>query len=155
MLKVIGLGNVLRGDDGIGPLVIEQLEGLKDESVQLIDAGSDPFTVLEHLIENEPLLIIDCAEMGMLPGSAQVFSIHDAKFRESASSISLHGYGFSEVYRMAAEIGPIAPCKIIGVQPKCIDYNNGLSEEVSGCIAKIIDMINQEKNSYVQKNINN
>lgn len=153
MLKVIGLGNVLRGDDGIGPMVIEQLEELGDESIQLIDAGADPFTLLEHLIESDPLLIIDCAEMGMLPGSTHLFSIYDAKFRESANSISLHGFSFADVYRMAAEIGVLAPCKIIGVQPKNIGFCDKLSDEVKASIPTILKMINQEKNSYVPENI--
>ena len=64
MLKVIGLGNILRGDDGIGPAIIQNLEQSGNSfQIRPIDAGSDAFTVLDHLLGSEPVLIIDCARM--------------------------------------------------------------------------------------------
>ena len=64
MLKVISLGNSLRGDDGIGPHIIENLATRGDQDhYELCDAGSDPFDILEKLLQPEPVLVIDCARI--------------------------------------------------------------------------------------------
>ena len=149
MLKVIGLGNILRGDDGIGPLVLEKLGEQADPSLQLIDAGSDAFILLEHLIGTYPLLVVDCAQLNKQPGSICMFNVSDARLRENIASVSLHNFGFAGILRLAREIGPVASCKIIGVQPKTIAFNEQLSDEVRASIPKIIELINQEMKSYV------
>ena len=151
MLKVIGLGNLLRGDDGIGPLVIEKLLKLKSIPAKLIDAGSDAFTILDHLSGTDPLLIIDCARMDKEPGEICTFNISEANIGYIDKTVSLHGFGFGEVYQMAREIGPVAPCKIIGVQPKEISFNAQVSDEVKKSIPKIIELVNKEAKN-AQKN---
>ena len=149
MLKVIGIGNALRGDDAIGPLVIEKLTGDKDSlPVILIDAGSDAFTMLEHLMESDPLLIIDCAKMGKKPGEIKMFNVDEASIAQAAKVISLHGFGFGDVYRMAKGMGEVAPCKIIGVEPKSIAFDTNLSDEVKNSIPKILNLINEEAHNY-------
>jgi hydrogenase maturation protease len=144
MLKVIGIGNMLRGDDAVGPMVIEELLKCKDLPATLIDAGSDAFTVLEHLIGKDPLLIIDCAKMGKTPGDIVEFDISDGNIAYAEKAVSLHGFGFGDVYKMAKEIGPVAPCKIIGVEPKEIAFDMQISEDVKNSIPKIINLVNKE-----------
>ena len=144
MLKVIGIGNMLRGDDAIGPLVIEELLKCKDLPATLIDAGSDAFTVLEHLIGKDPLLIIDCAKMGKEPGDICEFNISNANFSHVEKAVSLHGFGFGDVYKMAKGMGPVAPCKVIGIEPKEIAFDIEISEEVKKSIPKIINLVNKE-----------
>jgi hydrogenase maturation protease len=144
MLKVIGIGNALRGDDAIGPIIIEKLiEEKKDTPAVFIDAGSDAFTVLEHLLEKDPLLIIDCAKMGMDPGDIKLFDVDDASIKEVSKIVSLHGFGFADVYRMGKSIGDVAPCKIIGVEPKTVAFDIHLSDEVKKSIPEILKLIDQ------------
>ncbi len=149
MLKVIGIGNALRGDDAIGPLIIEELE--KDQNglpAKLIDAGADAFTVLEHLMEEDPLLIIDCAKMGLNPGQIKMFDVDEASIAHIEKVVSLHGFGFGDVYKMAKGMGGVAPCKIIGVEPKKVSFDTTLSEEVKMSIPKILNLINEEAHNY-------
>jgi hydrogenase maturation protease len=155
MLKVIGVGNILRGDDGIGPVVIEQLR--KEATilpVDLYDAGGDAFFILEHLVASEPVLIVDCAKMGEQPGTVKKMVVNATSLNYIENMISLHGFGFAEVYKLAKKIGPVASCSIIGVEPKSILFNTGLSEEVNNTIPKIISMVVEESKKYAQKNLN-
>ncbi|MCF6268798.1 MAG: hydrogenase maturation protease [Melioribacteraceae bacterium] len=153
MLKIIGLGNSLRGDDGIGPVIINQLADYNfadnADNVILINAESDIFIILEHIIEGEPILIIDCAKMGLTPGSVKKFEINKKTISTVDKFISLHGFGFGEIYNMALKMGSAAPCKIIGVEPKSIEFNSPLSDEVRNCIPQIINLVNEEVCSYV------
>jgi hydrogenase maturation protease len=149
VLKVIGLGNTLRGDDGIGPKIIELLNEKKYPApLFTVDAGADAFTVLEHLILKEPILIIDCAEMGKEPGEIVNFTLNDVTIQSIEKAVSLHSFGFGEVYQMAKSMGKIAKCNIIGVQPKQIEFNTGISSEVEASIPKIINWVIKEAKKY-------
>jgi hydrogenase maturation protease len=149
MLKVISLGNELRGDDSIGPAVVNELQSMElKEPVMLIDAGADAFTVLEHLIADDPILLIDCAHMGKQPGEVVKFKIDDSNIKSFEKSISLHGFSFGEVFKMAEQFGKIPDCTIIGVEPKTIEFGQKLSDEVKQSLPSIIKMVIEEAKQY-------
>ena len=141
MLKVIGLGNILKGDDGIGPVIIEELE--KSElsvPIQLCDAGSDAFTILDHLLGSEPVLIIDCARMGKDPGTVQKIKTEDIERIPADVGMSLHGYSLAEVWQIARSMGTPKDLSIIGVEPEKVQFNSDLSEVVKESIPIIIEI---------------
>jgi len=149
MLKVIGLGNLLRGDDSVGPVVVRELaESSHATNMQIVDAGADAFILLEHLLGEEAVLIVDCADMGLKPGQFIKFDVTEADFEQLSSNISLHGFSFAEVYQMARRMGRPAPCTIIGVQPKSIEFNSTMSFEVRQNIPQIIDAIVEEAKKH-------
>ena len=103
MLNVIGLGNFLKGDDAIGPVVIEKLsKSFEETDLNLIDAGADAISVLDYLIGKDPVVIIDCAKMGRKPGDVVEFDVNDANLSQVYNTFSLHGFSFGDVYKMAA-----------------------------------------------------
>ena len=149
MLNVIGLGNFLKGDDAIGPIVIEKLSNSFDETeLNLIDAGADAILVLDYLIGKDPVVIIDCAKMGKKPGEVVEFDVTEVNIGQVDNIFSLHGFSFGDVYKMATQMGPVAPCKIIAVEPKHINFNENLSNEVEASIPKIINMVTMEAKNY-------
>lgn len=149
MLNVIGLGNFLKGDDAIGPIVIEKLSNSFNETeLNLIDAGADAISVLDYLIGKDPVVIIDCAKMGREPGEVVEFDVTEANISLVYNTFSLHGFSFGDVYKMATQMGPVAPCKIIGVEPKHINFNENLSTEVKASIPKIINIVTMEAKNY-------
>lgn len=156
MVKIIALGNRLRGDDGIGPIVIEELKkkNLKNE-ITLLDAGSDAFAVLEHLMEEDPAIIIDCARMGKQPGEFVSMSIDSDKLRIAEKSISLHGFSLAEVIQLAQNTGDIAQGRIIGIEPEAIEFNTGLSLVLQNKLNKITNFVIEEANHYGEKNLDN
>ncbi len=155
MLKILGLGNVLRGDDGVGPKIISELQKkILPLPVNLIDVGSDAFTILEHLIDKDPVVIIDCAKMGKSPGEVARFKINKSNFKSVDSLISIHGFGFSDVFNMAESLGGAAECIIIGVEPKSVEVNTAFSEEVKNSFPLIIQMVIEEINKYAKNNSN-
>lgn len=155
MLKILGMGNLLRGDDAIGSIIISELEKkILPLPVELIDIGSDVFSLLQHLVNNDPMLIIDCAKMGKLPGQVIKFNIEDTDFKNKDEAITLHGFSFAEIYKMAGMLGRNAKTDIIGIEPGSLAFNNQLSKEVNQSIPLIIQMVIEEIKKYAQKNIN-
>lgn len=156
MLTVIGIGNVLRGDDGIGPHIISELQKQDvPNSIRLIDIGSDTFSIIEHLVNEDPVLVIDCAQMNKNPGDVFKFKVSEKNLSYVDNTISLHGFGFSELYKIAEKLNDNILCTIIGIQPKSLEFNTGLSDEIKKNIPYIKSMVIEEINNHVKKNINN
>ena len=152
MLIVIGLGNYLRGDDGIGPVIIQKLEEYhRSLQIKLVDAGSDAFTVLNYLLGSDPVLIIDCARMGEKPGTVQKIIPENTKFSTLDMGISLHGYHLAELWQIARSMGVKTRLSIIGIEPDAVEFNSGLSGAVEKSIPIILQMVEEEANQYAAK----
>ena len=116
--------------------------------------GSDAFSILEHLVASEPVLIVDCAKMGKAPGSVKKIVVNNDSLEYIDRMISLHGVGFAEVFQMAMAIGVESACTLVGVEPKAIEFNTGLSNEIRSAIPKIINLVGEEATKYAEKNLN-
>ncbi len=148
-LKIIALGNRLRGDDAIGPVLLDNIEmSAADTDLKLIDAGSDAFLVLEHLMEKDPVLILDCARMNRQPGTVMVFSAQDAEIRTTAENIVLHGFSLAEIIEMAGKLGQTAPLRIVGIEPESVDFNQPLSATLNKQLPFILNKVLEEAKNY-------
>ncbi len=70
---ILGIGNTLKGDDGAGPLVCEQLSG--KVCAEVIDAGTVPENYIQTIINKAPqnLLVIDAIDFGAPAGTISIF----------------------------------------------------------------------------------
>ncbi len=153
MVNVIALGNILRGDDGIGPLVLKRLQAHPAaKEMNLVDAGSDAFLILEYLNGTNANIVVDCANMGLSPGSVRRFRMDSNILSEVDAMISLHGFSFAEIYKMADNLGPIAPVTLIGIQPETLEFGQKLSPMVERAIPQILDLIIKEAQYYAKEN---
>ena len=154
MIRIIGLGNPMRNDDGIGPAVIQELlrNGFDDN---LIDYGIDAFSVLQNLLHDETIIIVDCADMGLAPGSIRTFSVDQARLNKIDRFVSLHGYRFAEIYNLARKMGANPRCIVVGVQPASLGFNDKLSPEVQKAVPRLLQIITRELKKYEQENSNN
>jgi hydrogenase maturation protease len=155
MLKVVALGNILRGDDGIGIVVLDELKKEEMPGIQLLDIGADAFSLLEHFMGSDPIIIIDCARMNKLPGEVVKFQIDQANLSRADDIVSLHGFSLAETYQMAQKMGDVAECHIIGIEPKIVDFNATISSVVKNSIPLIINMVKEEVQKYESKGHNN
>jgi hydrogenase maturation protease len=143
-IAIIGLGNYLRGDEGVGIHAVEKLRGMPwPDTVEIIDGGT-PGAALIHLIEDRRLVIlIDCADFGGKPGEIEVFD-PDRLRREEREEISLHAADLLTSLELARRVGRY-PQKaiIIGIQPKSISPGVSLSPELLGALDNIPDMVQE------------
>ena len=88
---VLGAGNVLMGDDGVGVHVVKamQEQGGLPEGIELIDAGTATLNVLGMLEGVEHLIIVDAVKSGAAPGTIYRFSPDDVT-EPSSRKVSLH-----------------------------------------------------------------
>jgi hydrogenase maturation protease len=156
MLKIISLGNELRSDDGIGPRIIEHIKDIKHPiPITFINAGADAFILLEHLVDSEPIILVDCARMGKEPGSVEKFKIGEANLKQANEMVSLHGFSLAEIVQLARNVGEIAPCTILGIEPETTELGEQLSEKVLESIPRVINLVSEEIEKYAKaQNIN-
>lgn len=151
-MQIIGIGNKLRGDDGIGPAMIEELrqDNEIDRLADLIDISSDAFSLLDILSANGAKWIIDCADMACQPGTVNYINIDRNSMEMMNSMISLHSLSFAEVYQLAKILNPALECYLIAVQPASIRFNSKLSKEVKKKIPYIRELIRKEMRQYAE-----
>ncbi len=143
---IIGLGNPLRGDDGIGPRVIEALNrrGLPP-GVQAVEEGAGGLELLELLEGQERAVIVDAALVGREAGQFVRFTPEEARLEEAADRLSFHSAGLAETLTLARALErPLPPLVIFGVQPARTDWEEGLSPAVEAALPALVEAIWRE-----------
>ena len=136
-ILILGLGNPLQGDDGIGCRVVQELEQrtLPDD-VEVMDGGT-PGIGLLNLFEGRGSAssIIDAAEMGRVPGEIVRFRPEDVVLTGSAERFSLHRSGVADALALAHELHLALPDIIVfGVQPAQAGWSDQLSPQVQAAV---------------------
>ncbi|RKX92256.1 MAG: hypothetical protein DRP59_05895 [Spirochaetes bacterium] len=137
---ILGVGNPLRRDDGIGITVVKKLQELKKAGtsplsrVVIIDGGTDGLGLMEFLKVYKNVILIDAVEMGLPPGTVKQFTPNEAVFKIKEDSLSTHGFGIAELITLSRELGIIPGITIIGVQPEDSGYGEGLSPAVNQAV---------------------
>ena len=137
---ILGLGNPLRGDDGLGPRVVEELErrGLP-AGVTVVDGGVGGLSLLRYLEEWERVLIVDVADVGREPGQFVRFSPGEARLAEGGSGFSVHDAGLAEAFALGRALGrQLAEVVIYGLQPESLGWHMGLSPAVEARMPALI-----------------
>ncbi len=100
---VIGLGNVLLGDDGFGPLVIERLSAGWDfpADVELIDAGTPGLGLVTYLYEREIVILVDAVSGGGPVGALRTYGGEDLRRLPPKPRVSPHDPAVQETLAIA------------------------------------------------------
>lgn len=142
-IVVLGLGNVLCGDDGFGPLVIERLLelGQYPENVKIMDGGVQGQALYWIVEEADRLLLVDAVDFGLDPGEMAQKWHSDIPIWLNARKISAHQQGFSEVLALAS-LKNILPYEIslVGIQPLNLEFGKKPSSIVFGKIDEAVDL---------------
>lgn len=132
---VLGLGNELLTDDGVGVHVVRMLQkGPTIEGVVIAEVGT-AILHAQHLLEQADYVIaVDAVKAGDKPGSVYCFDIDQAKLNIPAS---LHDLGIVGLLKLMPENArPVTT--ILGVEPDMIDYGMELSSAVQAAVPGVV-----------------
>ena len=145
---VIGVGNELMRDDGVGIAVVRELKKLNlPSNITLIEAGSNMLEILFSLKSKasvDVVVIVDAIDFKSEPGSILIVSPESSwEFTQSmVKAFDPHGLTVKDVLDMAGAIGiKLNKVYVIGCQPERISLGLGLSEKVKKAVGKIIETI--------------
>ncbi|MDF1527794.1 MAG: HyaD/HybD family hydrogenase maturation endopeptidase [Sedimenticola sp.] len=146
---VIGLGNVLLSDEGLGVRAIELLEQryILPESVEVIDGGTSAMDLLNPLSNNDHVIIADSVKTGAAPCTlVRLADEQVPKFFQT--KISPHQIGLSDLLALLTVQGQ-APKKItiIGMVPQSFATHIGLTEGVMAKMDEMVELLVDELRS--------
>ncbi len=143
-ILVVGMGNLIYRDDGVGVHVIEAMKKMDLPSyVELLDIGTSTLDLISFLNEVRKLIVIDAMKVGGIPGTLYRCGPEDL-LPKREEPVSLHDIGLLETLSMAKKKGLVIDVVLIGVEPKIFDWGMELSEEVKNQIPNIIEEVLKE-----------
>lgn len=142
-ITILGLGNLLLKDDGIGPRIIDELQkvGLPN-GINAVTGGGSFYQYWEILEGSQQVIVVDALKGGDHPGT--VYLLRPNEFvRENESVIFRHEYDFLTILDLMDSVGVSPEVIIVGVEPKEITYSLDLSPEIEKQIPAIIKLIRE------------
>ena len=146
-ILVLGLGNVLQGDDGVGVHIVRWLAGQAPMTgVTVLDGGTIGASLLVALEGVDALLVADAVESGQEAGQVTLFqgeAMDRLLARPRAGSV--HEAGLAELLDMARLLDCLPPRRaLLGIQPRTIAWGDALSPPLArslpeaGCRARLL-----------------
>jgi len=131
-IVLVGLGNILRSDDGVGVYLIQRLTG-KVNAVCL-DAGIALETYLGKIVKANPdtVLLVDAVHLGFAPGQSQVLT-EDEILQNGLTTHDLSPKFFIQYLK---EQTP-ADIYLLGIQPQRVDMGEEMSPEVTRALEEL------------------
>ena len=143
-IAVIGLGNLLLRDEGVGIHALRLLRKKHSNlSADLIEAGTAGFSLLDLMKKYTKVIFLDAVKMGKSAGSIGCYSADQVV--ASQKSFSLHEMGLAEVIKIGKGMGEdFKHVIILGIQPEDTSLGEDLSEVVQANIPKLISKVIKE-----------
>jgi len=147
MTLVIGCGNLLREDDGVGIRAVRLLKARKlPEGVRVVEAGCPGLGLLDLLAGSERAVIVDAVVSGAPPGTLHRFGPGVLPERNWLP-LSLHGVNLVDALALGRTAAPEqlpGSITIFGVEIARRGMGEGLSPEVEAALPELVEMILSE-----------
>lgn len=135
-VAIVGIGNILRGDDGLGPELIRMLKGSFPQKGRflLLDTGEAPENYLEKIVQYQPdtILLVDALDFAESPGSMTI--IDRSELQESG--LSTHN---ASIKLTMNYLNSRAKCDVLllGIQPANLEMGSSLSEPIKLALGRV------------------
>ena len=145
LVRILGLGNVLMGDDALGPWVIHRLEAtyVFPPEVEVVDVGTPGLDLVPYVAGPCGIIIVDTVHVkGAEPGTIRIFD-RDALVKFGPKPrLSPHDPGVTDAI-LAVEMAGEAPAfvTLVGVVPDSVKAGVGLTPPLQDAVARAADEI--------------
>ena len=155
-ILILGLGNPLQGDDGVGCHVAEELGGAPvtaplPDDIEVMDGGTPGVGLLNLIEGRKRVIIVDAAEMEIAPGQFRRFTPEEVTLTGSRERFSLHRSGVADALALAHELRIQLPeIVFFGVQPARVEWRDALSPQVQAAVPRVIEAVLNELNQRMK-----
>lgn len=144
VVYVLGLGNVLMGDDAFGPAVVHALEDAYTVSpeVELVDLGTPGLDMTPWLTDADRLIVVDTVHADRPPGTLCIYSKRDVMRQPPGPRVGPHDPGLRETLGTLELVGR-APrdVTVVGIVPQQTALGHPLSAAVQAAVPRAIDAV--------------
>ncbi len=142
-----GIGNVLLGDDGIGPYVVRILESRYDfgDNVALADLGTPALDLTHQIVGLHALILVDSVASNEPAGTLLLYRKEDILRETPAQRLDPHSPALSECLMTADMLGAMPEhVLLVGIAGKCYEPGQPMSAGVRESVGQAIDAILEE-----------
>ena len=139
---VLGVGNTLMSDDGVGVRLVERLQSLEPTlpGVEYLDAGTLSFVLLPRIQECSALLVLDAARLDEPPGAVRSFTGAAMDEFLRTARCSVHEVGIRDLLDLARLTGTLPAHRgFIGIQPGSTGWGEELSPAVAAALPRAVE----------------
>lgn len=145
-ILVLGLGNLLLSDDGVGPVLVEQLANTAENwngRVEFLDGGTQGLALLGQISGRQALIIVDALKMGAPAGTIHRLTLNELREVTPGRGNSGHEGNAGELLA-AAQLLDQLPERlfVVGVEPEKIATGIGLSARVQEALDDASSQVN-------------
>lgn len=140
MTAILGLGNLVHSDDGVGVHAIQQLQDdpRVPAGVVLLDGGTHGLGLLPHIAGFTHLLVLDAVDVGEPPGT--VVRFEGSALHGLPGKASVHQLGFADMMVALNLLGESPPeLVVLGVQPLSTEWSIELTAPVREALPALLD----------------
>jgi len=148
---VMGIGNTLLQDDGIGVHVTELFKSSREPepNLDVIDGGTIGLSLLPVVEDADAVIIVDASEIGESPGSMRIFRNQEIDQQLSGKRRSVHEVALYDLFSAAAIRGRSPQERVlIAIQPACTDWGLEPTPEVKASIPLACEAITSLTNRW-------
>jgi len=136
-LLFIGVGNVLKRDDGVGVVISRQIIERPAVRSLTVEVSIENYIGKINSLEPGVIVLVDCMELGANPGNYRLIALEDVEdITFNTHNISLGRLGDFFLY----------PTYVLGIQPRSVEFGDQLSPPVKDSANRILRLINQQNN---------
>lgn len=142
-IVVLGVGNILLTDEGLGVHVVEDLKANYNftPQISLIDGGTMGMELLTYMRGMKKILLVDAVNGGEAPGTIYEFP-HRELEQYFTDHISVHEVGMQDILRIRAiQENPLEDAIVIGVEPESLEVGFEPSESVQHALPEVKDRV--------------
>ena len=132
----IGIGNILKMDDGVGVYISRKVKNRESVSSLTVETSIENYIGKITSLNPDILVLIDCADIKSAAGTHKLLSLNQIQ------DITFNTHNIS--LRRLADFFPM-PVYILGIQPEKIDFGENISYLVKNVADKIIKQINKQE----------
>lgn len=144
-VRVIGLGNTLAGDDGVGIAAVRRLKTVAGLAAEVVEAERTGVDVLELLRGPEAVVLVDAVRGGRPPGAVLRLDVSATPLPPSLFPRSTHGLTAVDGVELGRALGVLPPVVIVyGVQIASLARGAGLSPAVAGALPALTARVARE-----------
>ena len=145
---VLGIGNLLLGDDAVGLRMLEELQQEADDwapGVEFVDGGTQGIALLGVMSDRPWMVLLDAVSHVGAPGTVYVMNGAEALTLHFLTAGTAHEGGAGSLLALATLTGDLSPnVVVVGVEPEIVRTGIGLSPAVQGALAEAIAAARRE-----------
>ena len=153
---VMGIGNTLLQDDGVGVHVTElfRTSQATDSSISVIDGGTIGLSLLPEIEDADAVIVVDASEIGEPPGTLRIFRNREIDQLLSGKRRTVHEVALADLFA-AAEIRGRSPARrvLIAIQPASTELGLEPTPAVKAAIPMACEAIHSLTHSWLHEEV--